>query len=119
MQEIVNYGKMCPNPVFERKDYVFLTGEWRFSFSPSEEEPVFDRKIVVPYSYECEASGIGDGTMHECVWYERELEIKPHGGRIHLCFEGVDYHCFVYVNGGFACEHRGGYTSFLRILQSL
>ena len=68
MQEIVNYGKMCPNPVFERKDYVFLTGEWRFSFSPSEEEPVFDRKIVVPYSYECEASGIGDGTMHECVW---------------------------------------------------
>lgn len=72
MQEIVNYGKMCPNPVFERKDYVFLTGEWRFSFSPSEEEPVFDRKIVVPYSYECEASGIGDGTMHECVWYERD-----------------------------------------------
>jgi putative hydrolase len=119
MQEIVNYGKMCPNPVFERKDYVFLTGEWRFSFSPSEEEPVFDRKIVVPYSYECEASGIGDGTMHECVWYERELEIKPHDGRIHLCFEGVDYHCFVYVNGGFACEHRGGYTSFFADITEL
>ncbi len=112
MQTANNYGKMCPNPAFERKDYVFLTGEWKFSFSPAEGEPIFDKKIVVPYSYESEASGIGDKSMHECVWYEREFDVKPHRGKILLRFEGVDYRSFIYVNGVYAGEHRGGYTAF-------
>lgn len=107
-----NYGKMCPDPAFERKDYEFLTGEWKFSFSPDGTEPVFDKKIVVPYSYECDGSGIGDRTMHECVWYEREFCVKPHGGRVLLRFEGVDYFCAVFINGVAVGEHRGGYTPF-------
>ncbi len=107
-----NYGAMCPDPAFRRDDYVFLTGEWEFSFSPADAQPVFDKKIVVPYSYECEASGIGDQTMHECVWYERTFPCKRHAGRVLLRFEGVDYHCYVYVNGSLAGEHRGGYTAF-------
>ena len=112
MEKIQNYGAMSPNPAFRREEYAFLTGEWDFSFSPADEEPVFDRKIVVPYSYECEASGIGDSSMHECVWYERRFFCKEHAGKLLLHFEGVDYHCFVYVNGVPVGEHRGGYTAF-------
>ena len=113
MEKMQNYGAMCPNPAFRREEYEFLTGEWDFSFSSADEQPVFDRKIVVPYSYECEASGIGDPSMHECVWYERKFDCRKHAGKVLLHFEGVDYRCTVFVNGVEAGEHRGGYTAFV------
>ena len=113
MGEITNYGKRCPNPQFERKDCFFLCGEWDFAFADGQSEPpAFDKKIIVPYSYECRASGIGDERVHECVWYERTFFLKEHAGRILLHFEAVDYQAFVYVNGSFAGEHKGGFTHF-------
>ena len=48
MNAIGNYGKYCPNPQFERKDYLFLCGQWEFCMADEETaKPAFDRKIVV------------------------------------------------------------------------
>ena len=113
MNAIGNYGKYCPNPQFERKDYLFLCGQWEFCMADEETaKPAFDRKIVVPYSYECKASGIGDESVHGCVWYRRTFPVRAHRGRVLLHFEAVDYFASVYVNGAFAGEHKGGYTEF-------
>ena len=107
-----NYGKYCPNPQFERKNYEFLCGEWKFAFADDGESPDFSRNIVVPYSYECVASGIGDESVHQCVWYEREFSVRPHDGAILLHFEAVDYQADVFVNGKPVGTHRGGFTEF-------
>lgn len=107
------YGKYCPNPQFERKDYLFLCGQWQFCMADSETaNPVFDREIVVPYSYESKASGIGDESVHCCVWYRRTFPVRAHRGKVLLHFEAVDYFASVFVNGSLAGEHRGGYTEF-------
>lgn len=107
------YKKYAPNPRFERSDYEFLCGEWDFCFADENQDfPVFDKKINVPYSYECDASGIGDVTAHECIWYKRTINVKQHSGAILLHFEAIDYHSFVYVNGKLATEHIGGFTAF-------
>lgn len=107
-----NYGKYCPNPQFERKEYEFLCGEWKFSFADERGEPSLWQTIVVPYSYECKASGIGDESVHQCVWYEREVEIRPHSGAVLLHFEAVDHRADVFVNGKPAGTHCGGFTEF-------
>lgn len=107
-----NYGKYCPNPQFERKDYQFLCGEWEFAFGDSDAPPAFDRTIVVPYSYECKASGIGDESVHNRVYYRRKFTVKAHRGKLLLWFEAVDYRAEIYVNGTFAGEHAGGFTQF-------
>ncbi len=107
------YKKYSPDPTLERKDYEFLCGEWDFAFAESfDDEAVFDKKIIVPFSYECAASGIGDETPRDYVFYRRKFNVKKHDGSALLHFEGVDYHCRVYVNKTRVCEHKGGYTKF-------
>lgn len=106
------YGKYFPNPLFEREDYELLTGEWDFAFSSETEIPVFNKKIEVPFTYESKASGIGNESVCNHVYYRRRINIKKHSGKIYLCFEGVDYLCEVFLNAKFVGKHRGGYTPF-------
>lgn len=54
-----------PRPQLVRRDWKDLNGEWKFGFG--EETNVeaalagnLPRKILVPFSYECKASGIGE-----------------------------------------------------------
>ncbi len=105
----MSYGKYCPDPQFERKDYEFLCGTWEFGFG---EEGPLDRTIVVPYSYESRASGIGDERVCTCVRYRRTFRVKPHEGRLLLHFEAVDYETEVRLNGKDVGSHRGGFTHF-------
>ncbi|HEX8936961.1 MAG TPA: glycoside hydrolase family 2 TIM barrel-domain containing protein [Sphingomicrobium sp.] len=47
------------------------------------------------------------------VWYQRRVTIHAQAGRrAFLRFGAVDYHAYVYVNGKFVGEHRGGFTPF-------
>ncbi len=105
----MSYGQFCPNPQFERKDYEFLCGTWEFGFG---EEGELDRQIIVPYSYESKASGIGDERVYTCVRYRRSFTVKPHTGRLLLHFEAVDYEATVKLNGKELGVHRGGFTHF-------
>ena len=105
-----------PRPQLVRRDWKDLNGEWKFGFG--EETNVeaalagnLPRKILVPFSYECKASGIGEHQPHSVVWYSRRIEGKGDKRAI-LYFEGADYDTEVYIDGRLIGKHRGAYTRF-------
>lgn len=100
-----------PRPDFVRSQWEPLNGTWEFSF----EEPVFDREILVPFCYQSEKSGIGEMEDHKTVWYRRKVALekeKLKGKHLLLKFGAVDSEARVWINGQYAGEHRGGYSSF-------
>ena len=104
-------NKNVPRPDFEREEWTDLNGEWEFSF----DEPVFDKKIKVPFSYQSEMSGICDTEVHHVVWYRKEFDVEKSrlmGKSLLLKFGAVDYEAEVYVNQIHAAGHRGGHTPF-------
>jgi beta-galactosidase/beta-glucuronidase len=112
-----------PRPQFVRAAWVNLNGEWDFRiddqnvglssrwFSTTEEFPA---RILVPFSFECAKSGIGDRSFHGCVWYRRQFSVPPEwsGRRVLLNFGAVDYRATVWVNGIVVGTHEGGHTPF-------
>ncbi|ANS75682.1 glycoside hydrolase family 2 [Paenibacillus yonginensis] len=117
-----SYIKDYPRPQFVRQAWQDLNGEWDFSF---DDERAGDagqwmnrfpegRTIIVPFSYETKASGIGEETFHPQVWYRKKLTLpaQAEGTRTLLHFEGVDYKATCWVNGVFAGEHEGAYAAF-------
>lgn len=112
-----------PRPDFVRPEWLSLNGEWQFAFDDADEglalgwqRPgrALDRRITVPFCYQCKASGIGDAAHHEILWYRRAFALPEamRGKRLLLRFGAVDYRCGVYVNGQLAGTHEGGYTPF-------
>lgn len=109
-----------PRPQFQREAWLPLNGEWEFAFDDQDEgmNKGYDTgrvslplKINVPFSYQYAASGIGDASRHERVWYRRTFEANL-TKRALLCFNGSDYVTDVWVNGKYAAEHTGGFTPF-------
>ena len=76
----------------------------------------FDRKIVVPFAWESELSGLGKAASSPKVgWYRRTFEVPkdfPKGDRVWLRFGAVDHRADVWVDGAKVGEHEGGYTPF-------
>lgn len=112
-----------PRPDFVRPDWLNLNGEWEFAFDDAKVgvaekwfsiDKHFDDKIVVPFCYQCELSGVNVQDKHEVMWYRRSFEIPAsmEGKQILLRFGAVDFECDVFVNGVKAGSHRGGYTPF-------
>lgn len=111
-----------PRPDFIRKNWVDLNGRWKFAFDDADEgeargwyqgmENTMD--ICVPFCYQSDASGIGDKSMHEILWYEKEVFIDggEAGENVLLHFGAVDYEAAVWVNGRAAGRHRGGNCGF-------
>ncbi|GIP37864.1 beta-glucuronidase [Paenibacillus sp. J31TS4] len=116
------YIKNYPRPQFVRDNWVDLNGEWSFGFDDANAgesegwQRTFggDRTIIVPFTYETKASGIGEEDHHPYVWYNRSLDIAAEaaGKRILLHFQAVDYMAKVWVNGEYVGSHQGGYTAF-------
>jgi beta-galactosidase/beta-glucuronidase len=108
-----------PRPQLERDAWVNLNGEWDFAFDRGGHltEPgdiKWDRTILVPFSPETPASGIGDTGFYNAVWYRKKI-VPPEMGksqRLILHFEAVDNRATVWVNGKRVCHHEGGYTPF-------
>ncbi|MBQ8406677.1 MAG: glycoside hydrolase family 2, partial [Clostridia bacterium] len=117
----MKYKRMeYPRPQFRRDGWVSLNGEWEFAFDDNNVgvkkgyptgNVTLDKTINVPYSYQYEASGIGDTSVHETVWYKRSFKVKR-GKRALLCFNGADYKTDVWVNGCHAVTHTGGFAPF-------
>ncbi len=111
-----------PNPQFIRKRWIDLNGEWEFCFDDEDQGRVnetfkqidfFDRVINVPYSYHVKNSGIEDNSVHNVVWYKKQLTPTiQEGARYLLHFGAVDYKCDIWVNGCHVFTHLGGYTPF-------
>ncbi|NLV35102.1 MAG: glycoside hydrolase family 2 [Clostridiaceae bacterium] len=105
-----------PRPQMVRESYMNLNGIWSYAITDSERPPdSFDEEILVPFSPECELSGVMRKVAPEqTLWYQRRLEL-PAGfnvGRVLLHFGAIDQIATVYVNGTEACKHVGGYTPF-------
>jgi len=105
-----------PRPQMVRESYMNLNGIWSYAITDSERPPdSFDGEILVPFSPECELSGVMRKVAPEqTLWYQRRLEL-PAGfnvGRVLLHFGAIDQIATVYVNGTEACKHVGGYTPF-------
>lgn len=100
-----------PRPQFRRDCWQSLNGEWEFCFGSKQN---YDRKINVPFSYQWEASGIGDKGVYDVLWYRRSFRIEKQnaGKRALLCFNAADYKTDVWVNGNHAITHTGGFAPF-------
>ena len=110
-----------PRPQFVRDRWLNLNGEWEFAFDDANEGlqlgwqdgRELPGKIIVPFAYQTELSGIGDKRIHECVWYARSFEIPADWrGDILLNFGAVDYSSTVWVNGYEVGHNQGGHVPF-------
>jgi beta-galactosidase/beta-glucuronidase len=116
------YIKDYPRLQFVREDWLSLNGEWEFRFDDGnigEKEKWYtgfegNLKIIVPFTYETKASGIGEESFYPNVWYHRLLEVpkEREGKRIILHFQAVDYIAKLWVNGSYVGQHQGGYAAF-------
>jgi beta-galactosidase/beta-glucuronidase len=111
-----------PRPQFVRPEWMNLNGEWEFAFDDAErglEENWHDgralpSRIVVPFPYQSELSGINDKSVHECVWYARTFDVPEEwkGRDLLLNFGAVDYQTTVWVNGQEVGHNQGGHVPF-------
>ena len=107
-----------PRPMLHREGWYNLNGWWDCAFTADAELPpaeAMQTKILVPYSPECEASGVGRTLQPgESLHYHRTFAcpVVPAGGRLLLHFGAVDYTCTVRVNDRVVGSHRGGYWPF-------
>src|SRR4051794_14451891 len=112
-----------PQPQFQRAEWSNLNGIWDFQFDDQDAglaqnwqagRPKFSRPIMVPFSFECPASGIGETGFHPRVWYSRTFTVPGNWAhrRILLHFGAVDYRAMVWVNGKYVGQHEGGHTPF-------
>ncbi len=104
-----------PRPQFRRENWQNLNGEWEFDFGDRDIKNLsLSSKIIVPFSYQCEKSGIGDKAVHDVMWYRRTFKIEKEnkGKRALLCFNAADYETDVFINGNHVLTHTGGFTPF-------
>src|SRR5688572_30054790 len=103
-QDLDEGGHAYPRPQLRREKWVSLNGEWDFAIDrdatwclPAHVE--WRHRIVVPFSPETAASGIGDTGFYKAVWYRRTLDLgRPaDAGRLLLHFGAVDYEATVWV----------------------
>jgi beta-galactosidase/beta-glucuronidase len=111
-----------PRPQFVRDAWLNLNGEWEFAFDDSNDGlrlgwydgRELPRRIIVPFAYQTELSGVNDKSIHECVWYARTFEVRDewHGQDLLLNFGAVDYSSTVWINGQEVGHNRGGHVPF-------
>ncbi|HVF49562.1 MAG TPA: glycoside hydrolase family 2 TIM barrel-domain containing protein [Pyrinomonadaceae bacterium] len=112
-----------PRPQFERTEWLNLNGEWEFAFDDENKGRelgwhyglTLERRIVVPFPYQSQLSGINDKSIHEVVWYARSFEVPPdwrRGQDLLLHFGAVDYSATVWVNGQEVGHNQGGHVPF-------
>ena len=118
MKQIKNY----PRPQFVRENWLNLNGEWDFIFDDEnigEKQKYYNNfpssiKIHVPFTYETKMSGINDETIHENIWYHKNISIQnnPTKETTILHFEGSDFITKVWINGNYVGKNIGGYHRF-------
>lgn len=111
-----------PRPQFVRNEWLNLNGEWNFAFDDENvglqnkwnTNPKFDKIINVPFTYQCEMSGINIQDFHDIVWYSKKV-VLPESyteQKLLLHFGAVDYKSDIWVNGVHVCTHEGGHVPF-------
>ena len=100
MQHTKCFKRDYPRPQFVRDNWINLNGSWDFAFDRDDSgenkgyQNGFEaqKKINVPFAYQCAASGIGNAEMCQNIWYKRTFVMDDIGlNRLLLHFEGSDY----------------------------
>ena len=73
-----------PRPSFKRDNYQTLNGKWKFDFKDDNRYTIVNnnidkklsKEIVVPFAYQCKASGIGDLSRHENLIYQKNFDLE-------------------------------------------
>jgi beta-galactosidase len=106
-----------PRPALVRGNWKNLNGWWDYAIAPIDQSAAPDQwkgKILVPFSLESKLSGVQE-LLHpdQALWYRTTFDYEARErGRSFLNFEGVDYHCQVWLNERWLGEHTGGNTPF-------
>lgn len=112
-----NAWREYPRPQFVRQRWANLNGLWDYAITPRT-APIpsnFDGRILVPFAVESSLSGVGKPLLPEQrLWERRTFEVPSewNGQRVLLHFGAVDYECAVWINGGLAGMHAGGFDPF-------
>ncbi len=104
-----------PRPTLVRSSFISLNGEWDFKdeWTNGVEYPKNAKKIIVPFSPETKASGIGIVEQSKFFTYGRRFTYhKKKGKHLLLHFEGVDYIAALYINNTFVSMHTGAYDRY-------
>jgi beta-galactosidase/beta-glucuronidase len=111
-----------PRPQFVRADWLNLNGEWEFAFDDANKGRdsgwhfglPLEKRIIVPFPYQSELSGINDKSIHEYVWYARSFEIPAEwrGHNVLIHFGAVDYRTTLWINGKEVGHNQGGHVPF-------
>jgi len=112
-----NGWREYPRPQMERKRWFNLNGLWDYAITDRTAPPPADYagKIRVPYPIESVLSGVGCALKpSQQLWYRRTFTLPADwkGNRILLNFGAVNWACAVWINGGLAASHQGGYDPF-------
>jgi hypothetical protein len=109
-----------PRPDFQRDKWMNLNGPWEFSEGEEADtekhlsEAPYPETIVVPFSREASASGIGRTKPVPHVWYRRTFTMPEtwDAPRTLLHVGACDWFTEVWVNGVSVGTHKGGQASF-------
>ena len=114
--------KEHPRPIFYRKDWLNLNGEWSCEFSKDIKgfsksklnKKKFSKKIIVPFCPESKLSGIGHTDFIQEMYYQKTFVIPKSwkNKKILLHFGGVDYESTIYINKKKVGLNKGGSTPF-------
>jgi beta-galactosidase/beta-glucuronidase len=111
-----------PDSIRSDTDWLCLNGEWDFSFDATHvglkkkwfQQPHFDKKIIVPFVYQSQLSGINSQEFIDTIWYAKKFTIPEQYRASHviLNFGAVDFESQVFLNGIPVGTHIGGSTPF-------
>ena len=114
--------KEHPRPIFYRKDWINLNGQWSCEFSKDIKgfsktklnKKKFTKKINVPFCPESKLSGIGHTDFIQEMYYQKTFKIPEtwKNKKILLHFGGVDYESTIYINKKKVGFNQGGSTPF-------
>ncbi|MGM8361878.1 sugar-binding domain-containing protein [Flavobacterium sp. ARAG 55.4] len=105
-----------PRPIMTREKWLNLNGVWEFGETKEGTgiPKKLNEKIVVPFPWESNLSGIQRQLKSQRAWYKRSF-IIPNDWKsndVLLHFGAVDFQAKVFVNDKFVGIHKGGYDSF-------
>jgi beta-galactosidase/beta-glucuronidase len=107
-----------PRPIMVREKWQNLNGIWEFQEALDTDhvplKKTLKEKILVPFPWESQLSGIRKQFKSNRAWYKRNFNIPEDwkGKKILLHFGAVDWKSTVYVNGRSVGTHKGGYDAF-------
>ncbi len=104
-----------PRPQMVRDQWTNLNGTWQYAITErnAPQPDIWEGKILVPFCVESPLSGVQRSVAPtERLWYQRRFNLDTTDDRTLLHFGAVDYECAIWINGGLAGAHTGGFDPF-------